>query len=423
MRTRDHLTRLPLLVLVYAVARTAVVWGLTPQRFPDTEGYLHLDFLTPSFRLWPVPLVYALVHSDVLRVAVHVGAGVAAWGLLASVLSSGSRFPGTVRVLVLLVGLAPQVVRYDLTILSESLAISLGVATVALLVRSAERGGPDLLTAVVFVVFAMTRPQHLLLLFMVGAVVLVRAVVRRAVPGVVGIIVLCASVAGGLMLKSNSPMSDLNMYTVLTERVLNDDARFAWFTAHGMPDVPGMREAQAYDYIEQLPADVRGYLAVPAGQAPPSLMRVGGMDLARWVHNHGWSTYARYVISHPADTRARLTALAGPTMDPANDDFLPLASRAVVPRWLFPPWELCAVVTAAGAVFLLGARNRRRVGALLVCAAGTFFLYAVNVMSSGIEHPRHVTLAAVLARVCVLVAVAGVLRRGTDPAPEPTATV
>lgn len=423
MPTRERITRLPFLVIVYAIARASAVWGLTPQRFPDTEGYLHLSFLSPTSRLWPVPLVYAAVTDDALRVAVHVVAGVLAWALLASVLSRSSRFPGAVRILVLVVGLAPQVIRYDLTILSESLAISLAVATVALLVRAADRGTPDLLLALVGVVFCMTRPQHLLFLFAAAAVVTVRAALTKKAPGAVGIILVIAAVPGIVMLRANRPMSELNMYTVLTERVLTDDARFTWFTSHGMPDIPGMREAQSYDFVEQLPVELRDRLNLPPGQTPPSLMRVGGLQLAEWVRKDGWSTYVRFVVSHPDDTRVRLSDLADPTLDPVNDDFLPLASRRVVPRWLFAPWKLCVLLAGAGLVFSLGARNRRRAGVLLLCAGGTAALYAVNVLTSGIEHPRHVSTAAVLVRVCALVAVSMTVRRDRAHEPDAPTTV
>lgn len=407
----------------YAVARASTVWGLDAARFPDSVGYLSLDVLSPEARLWPVPLVYSLVRDDTARVAVHVVAGVLAWALLASVLSARSRFPGAVRAVVLLAGLAPQVVRYDLTILSESLAISAAVATVALGVRAADRRAVDPLFVCMFVVFCMVRPQHLLLLFAAAGWVVVRAGVRRALPGLVGTVLVVSAVLGGVMLRGNRPTSELNFYTVLVERVLTDDARFAWFVAHGMPDVPGMRQAQSYDYPEQLPADVASYLELPAGQTPPSLMRVGGIELARWVRAHGWRTYVRWVVTHPEDTRARLGGLADPTLDPPNDDFLPLRSRGTVPRWFFAPWQLCALVTLVGAVFGMGAADRGRLRVIAACAAGTFVLYASNALTSGIEHPRHMSTVAVLVRVVALVAAVQVtLRRGGSGEPA-TATV
>lgn len=423
MRTADRLTRLPVLAAVYLGMRVSAVWGLTPAIFADTTGYLSVEFLTPRARLWPVPLVYSLVRSDPARVAVHVVAGTVAWVLLASVLASRSKFPGAVRTLVLLAGLAPQVIRYDLTILSESLAISVAVATVALGVRAALHRTVDALFLVSFVVFCMLRPQHLLFLFIAAAWILFRSAVRRTLPGLAGILLVGAALLGGIMLGGNRPTGELNLYTVIVERVLTDDARFAWFVDHGMPDVPGMREAQSYDYREQLPQDLVDYLGLPVGQAPPSLMRAGGMELARWVRADGWSTYARYVVSHPSDTRARLAGLADPTLDPRNDDFLPLASRTVAPRWLFIPWKVCAVTVAAGLLLALGAADRDRMLLLFSLAGGTSVLYVANALTSGIEHPRHMSTVAVLVRVSALVAVSGVLVRRTDDAAAAPTTV
>ena len=418
-----RLTGLPLLAVAYAAARASVVLGIAPVRFPDSTGYLALDFLSPEARLWPVPLVYSLVRSDAARVGIHVLAGVVAWVLLAHVLSARSRFPGTARAVVLAVGLAPQVVRYDLTILSESLAISAAVATVALGVRAARRRSADPLFIAVFTVFCMTRPQHLLLLFAAAAVVLVRTAVRRALPGLTATVILVAAALGGVMLHGNRPTSELNFYTVVVERVLNDDSRFAWFVAHGMPEIPGMRQAQSYDYPEQLPADVARYLRVPTGQAPPSLMRVGGMKFAEWVRADGWRTYAEFVITHPTDTRARLSGLADPTLDPPNDDFLPLLSRTVMARWVFVPWQACAVIALAGIVMAIGAADRARMRILLACTAATFVLYSSNALTSGIEHPRHMSTVAVLVRLAALVALSQMFTARNATTEDQTATV
>ena len=412
-----------MLAVAYAGARTSVVAGLTPVRFPDSTGYLTVDFLSPEARLWPVPLVFSLVRSDAARVGIHVLAGVAAWVLLARILSTRSRFPGTIRVLVLIAGLAPQVVRYDLTILSESLAISAAVASVALGVRAAGRRGADPLFIAMFVVFCMMRPQHLLLLFAAAMFVTVRTVVRRAFPGLGAAVIIVAAVLGGIMLGGNRPTSELNFYTVIVERVLNDDARFAWFVQHGMPEIPGMRQAQSYDYPDQLPEDVARYLQVPVGQAPPSLMRVGGMTFAEWVRDDGWATYVEYVVTHPSDTRVRLSGLADPTLDPPNDDFLPLLSRTVVPRWIFVPWQACAVIVLAGLAMAVGAADRARMRVLLACGAATFVLYSANALTSGIEHPRHMSTVAVLVRLAALVALSQVFTARTANAEDPTTTV
>ncbi|MEY4364870.1 MAG: hypothetical protein RLZZ305_214 [Actinomycetota bacterium] len=388
------------------------VWGRTPARFPDTAGYLVFDPLTPSSRLWPVTLAYWLVRNDAARVALQVLAGTAAWVWLASVLSRASRFPGPVRVVTLLLGLVPQMSRYDLAILSESLSISLGVALVAATTDVARRprAGAWWAWTAVFVTFAMSRQQHLPLLFMAAAAVILSAAARRRTPPVRGLVVVVAALIGFVQLSSTSALSTLNMYTVLSERVISDDTRYSWFVAQGMPDVPGMREAGGYDYADRVPAELLADAGFPPEQAPPSLLRVGGRPLLEWVRGSGWRTLARWIVTRPGDTRERLLDLAGPALHPPNDDFLPLDTRTVVPRGLFPPWELSTVMTAAGAVFLLGSSRRRESAAIIVLFAGVSLLYSLAVTGSGIEHPRHAAVSAAMLAATALASVCACLQ-------------
>lgn len=406
-----------MLALAHLAVRAATVWGRTPARFPDTAGYLEFDPLTPSSRLWPVTLAYWLVRNDAARVALQVLAGTAAWVWLAAVLSRGSRFAAPVRVITLLLGLVPHVSRYDLAILSESLSISLGVALVAATMDVARRPRPGARWAwtAVFVTFAMSRQQHLPLLFLAAAAVITSAAVQRRSPSVRGLVLVVTGLVGFVQLSTTSALSTLNMYTVLAERVITDDTRYAWFVEQGMPDVPGMREAGGYDYADQVPAELLADAGFPPEQVPPSLLRVGGRPLLGWVRDRGWRTLARWLVTHPGDTRDRLLELADPALHPPNDDFLPLDTRAVVPRGLFPPWELSTVMTAAGTVFLLGSSRRREAVAVGALLATVSLLYALAVMGSGIEHPRHAAVSAAMLVATALTSVCACLQgRRTD---------
>ncbi|MEY3690916.1 MAG: hypothetical protein RJB57_571, partial [Actinomycetota bacterium] len=202
---------------------------------------------------------------------------------------------------------------------------------------------------------------------------------------------------------------------VLSERVITDDARFAWFVGHGMPDVPGMRGAGGYDYVEQVPPDLLQRAGFPEGQAPPSMLRVGGLPLLEWVQDHGWRTYARWVITNPGDTRNRLVELAGPTLRPPNDDFLPLDTRTTLPRELFPPWKLSLVLCGGAIVLGFVTSRRREAGIVALLLGASTVLYATAVMGSGIEHPRHVAVSAVVLAVSGLVALSTVLPRRVAP--------
>ena len=405
MRWRGILTGLPAVAVTYAVLRTLAVAGLPPARFPDSAGYLTLDLSTPIARPLPVPLLYALAGSDPARVALQVILGVAAWVWLAHELSSASRRPGTVRWATVVIGLTPQVIRFDQAILAESLTITAGVALVAATLRVAASGRALTASAgwvAAFVLFVTVRPHHLVFLFAAAAAVAARAVAGRRLPRVLGAVLILASVLGVQQLRSNTPTSVLNMYTVLVEQVVTDPVATEWFVENGMPRFAVTENISAYDTPEMLAPEMLAYLDLPEGQMPPRLMRIGGMELARWVHEDGWSTYARWLVTHPSGTWTRLVDLAGPTMDVADDGFLPLGTRTVVPRVFFVPTVVCMLVTLFGLVPAALGGRRRTALAIVAALAGALTLYAVAMLTSGIEHPRHAAVAAVLVRVTAL---------------------
>jgi hypothetical protein len=232
---------------------------------------------------------------------------------------------------------------------------------------------------------------------------------------------------GGIQLSGNSPTSSLNFYTVLSERVMPDDDRYAWFVANGMPDIPGVRDTSGYDFAGDLPVDVAEIVRLPIGQQPPALMRAGGTQLAQWVVANGWNTYTEYLGSHKAETWQRVKDFARYTLGPTNDDFLPLDNRQSFPRQLFGSWlpwgiiGLLAFVTAS-----LATRRPQQIYVLGVVAVSTFLVYAATVLTSGIEHQRHAVTAAVMVRVIALAGIAMALpsKRATAlpvlPADEPS---
>lgn len=104
----------------------------------DSAGYHPISLTGHAPRPWGVPAFYSLFSADLWRVIGQAALGAAAWILLASVLWSAVRTPAA-RWLLLLgtlgLGLTTPVTGWDSAILSESLSISLGVLSLALLVR------------------------------------------------------------------------------------------------------------------------------------------------------------------------------------------------------------------------------------------------------------------------------------------------
>ncbi len=391
-------------------------------RYPDSIGYETFSFLGTTDRPWPVTMIFALFETDSARITAHVVLGTFAWVWLARELSQLTRWPRTAMIITAAVSLSPQIVRYDVAMLSESVTITYAVAAVAATVRLC--GRPSTTSRVVWLVAValcgLSRPTHLLVIaacFLPHLVRFVRAR-GRALPLTGGVLAVLLGV--GLVQANNaSHMSLLNLYTVVSSRVLTDDDRFAWFTDRGMPEVAGMRNATGYDYATDLPPDVAEIVNLPVGQQPPSLMRTGGVEVASWLQENGWRTVAWYLVTHPGDTLGHARDLLDGTLSPANGEFLPLDNGPMLPWSLFGPWEVSALAIAAGVAFSrLRRQSRQLTMALVAMTAMVALVQLATVHTSGIEHVRHsVTNAAVLRALAVAAVVHAFFPRrvnGTD---------
>lgn len=395
----------PLAIFLALCVRVLASINRPIARFPDSVGYEAFHFLGSIDRFWSVPFFYSLVDSDAGRVALHMAVAATAWSWCAITLSRLSRFPRSVLALVLILGVSPQVVRYDLAILSESLGISFFVLTIAASLNL--RRSPSPVALVVWLasltLCVYTRPVHLWVLI---AVLLQPAWAFVASRGrtisLTAVVLLVITFGALLQLRANSSTSALNLYTVLQERIITDDARFEWFAQRGMPISPGMRQATGYDFSGQLPPNVAAIVPLPDGQQPPTLMRVGGVPLAQWVKENGWKTYVRYVVIHPTDTFSRLTSLTNATLSPPNDDFLPLSNGPMIPRVLFGSWELWSLLTAAALVVIF-LRSRKDFLYLALMCVTLAAVYSTALLTSGIEHPRHSVTSAVALRLITIV--------------------
>jgi hypothetical protein len=318
----------------------------------------------------------------------------------------------------LAVGLSPQVVRYDLAILSESLGISFAVMAVAasLTVARSRTATTSLVWIISVLLCVMTRPTHLVIIAVAGIAMLTLSVFRRQPfirPATIFMTIL--ALWGGIQLTGNAATSTLNFYTVLAEQVIPHDNTYNWFVANGMPDISGIREVSGYDFAGDLPADLADLVALPSGQQPPALMRAGGITFANWVINDGWNTYTKYLMAHKSDTWQRVSHFAQYTLGPSNDDFLPLENRSSFPRGLFGPWLPWGIVASIGLATSAIIRRRQEFYALSIISVCIFMIYVATVLTSGIEHQRHAVTIAVMVRVIALAAVALVIQKSGRP--------
>jgi hypothetical protein len=375
-------------------------------------GFFTVDYLGRESRLWPVPLLYSVITNDTARVAMHIVLGTIAWGFLAHVLARSSRYPHVVTGIILVFGLTPQIVRFDLAILSESLGVSLLVifiaASIQYLCAPSQFNLGIWFTSLIC--FSMTRSSQLIVLFAITAYALLRLIQNRSHRSMIFAITLSLLSAWGvLQLHNNRSMSELNFYTVLQERVIPDDDRFAWFVNEGMPVTEDVRQPMSYDMPSKLPGELLDYLQLPINQLPPSLMRLGGFPLAEWVRNEGWTTYARFLVTHPGDTWQRLFDMSSQALNPKDRDLLPLDNRTLIPRVAFFPWLWWVVAGTIASVIHLrfGQRYFSRFFFLSMATVGLW--YATIILTSGIEHPRHAITLSVAIRLVSLVTIVGLL--------------
>jgi len=179
----------------YLIARIAVLRSSTLKVWPDAFSYAYRDsplwdrgplvsFTGHAPRLWGVPLLYALFHNDWRRVEAQWAISTVAWALLACALWTclrGTAAKAVASGAVLSFALLTLVTEWDLTIMSESLSISLGVVVVACFLLWLRTGARIALVALTAAAFYWTFVRAELRLFVVvlGAVLVFLAWRRR----------------------------------------------------------------------------------------------------------------------------------------------------------------------------------------------------------------------------------------------------
>jgi hypothetical protein len=334
---------------LYAVLRIVAVWGRDPIAYPDTNGYRPpegglpysvIDLAGHAPRSWFLPVVYSAMPSDRWIMVLQVAVSILAWIALALAVASVCRSP-VARVggaaFVLLLGITPQVTTWDVSLLAESLSISLTAASVAAWLRYAVTRSSVSGTAAVALTAAwlFSRPYQypytlgiaaLLVLWAAfgwwrsrrtseerapgddtapGATTtsspprgraawlspLVLAIVLVALSG--WSMVITANVDDGYRLRDDRGVAYFteafgqNMF----KRYLNDPEARAFFQERGMPSTEGLTPSEFpdgftddYDKWQVFYAEIR---------SRPEWMA--------WLDGPARSAFSEYVASHPLD--------------------------------------------------------------------------------------------------------------------------
>lgn len=416
-----------LCVTAYTAARYFVATGKSPVLLPDSIGYESLQFWGSNDRFWAVPLIYAVIDTNENRVLAQSIIGCLAWVYFAYVVQVHSRFPRLMITVIFLIGLTPQVVRYDVAILSESLGISFVVASVAAALQlTRTRNTISWIAFVVTTTFAaFTRPTHLFIVFVCATLFGAAYLSRRRKTGLVPVVIFAVLTFWGIQqLNGNTPTSNLNLYTILQQRIIKSDAEYKWFVDHGMPDIPGVRDSRTYTFDFLLDKNVAEIVQLPIGQQPPVIIANGGVSLAEWVRDHGWSTYVDFIREHPQHVAKAVNRLVPPTLSPGNDDFLLIDARTVMPRVLFGPWWLWLGLLSGSLVHaFLFSRRRREVLTLALMLLTGVLVFMTVILCSAVEIQRHASSVSVLLRVLALAAIATAATRRSKGLDEPVAAV
>lgn len=376
----------------------------TPLVYFDSGEYRHLHFFGGR-RPFTVPMLFALVPSDALKIVEQAAISVAAWVTLALVVAAAlddRRLRLASIATILALGLTTQVTNWDTAILSDSIAISLTVFLVAAWIamyRSPSKwtvGGVLVTTTL----WTFARELHVYVTAVIALVVVIAVLVRRArAPWrIVAAGLVLIGVLGVMDRRSNQETATENLAGVIGARVLPDHDTREWFVENGMPPMVHLAEGQAHPDKE--------LLAIP--------------EFDTWAGQHGWVVYAEFLATHPS------AAIDGPLRElleerqtfaenpPGRAVLLSPAeaygrARPVLPSFvedvLFDPGRTGALVALAVATLtaclLVSARggpDRRRHVPLIV--AGASVVYAVAAWHGSVFEPgRHAMPAAIAIRV------------------------
>jgi hypothetical protein len=394
-------------ILAFATYRVWQAFAGPPIGWNDSLDYAR-SAVWAGTRPPLVPAVLAFAGSATTFVAIQVAVGVAAWVTLALVVSRSMptrwRFPAVVVIL----GFASTtaVVRWDRSVLSESLAMSALALLLAALLHASD-GPPSWwkVTALLGAgaLFASVKDAHVWVVWLLAIVVAVDAVARgrgtKAVTAALGLAVCAGVFLGGSLSAHRADEPVTHVYDV---RVFPYPDRVSWFTAHGMPNAAIVR-----DYARNTDT--------PRGEAPVVAVDITDtrvQPLVRWLHSDGERVYAQWLLAHP------WTIFAEPFRSPerafnfANGDIGMYSAPGrteigVVDAVLFP--SAVVIVALAGFGFAIGMRSNlhRRSWWWMVVAFGAIGVVHMLIAwhGDGMETTRHVSIANAQTRLCVLVLV------------------
>lgn len=396
--------------ILWAVATLAVVYlfwppPIVPLRFfPDTWEYwtwpkplVHSGVLLMGARPVGYPIVLQALGVDAALSHFQTWLSVASWGLLGWTMAKG---PGALLALLLAYGSAVR--SWNVVALTESLTLSLTALLIALATMLARRWDWRLMAAwlVAACWFALLRDSNIVVLPFLG-LPLISCGARRFVVAVACVSII---VAGALFDASTQVRWRAGLRTAIEARIVwsPNAADRDLFRAHGMPAQPlGKEKKEFLEWVasEARPVYTRWFLKQPSSYLRPwDYLFLGGRPFAR----------------PDTDLVDHLNERFFPELQPYRGTLTAWADRLF--RWLGLPLAIAvfflfapaAEWLARGAVSTPALWAASLTGALL---AHGFLAYNL----SGVDHPRHLLLSAVLYRLVPIYVVLTLIGARRDP--------
>ena len=255
----------------------------------------HLDspsyHLPPSFtgahsRPWVVPALYSFVDGHAATL-VQAALGGLAFVVLALAIGStlrDQRVRCAVMVVVLMMGIAPRTTVWDVSLVSESVALSLTAILIAVLIWIDRL--PWWVVATVFTLWVFTRDAHLYL----GVLVLVgvAAWVWRRREWTLFVVMALVLGWAGLASRNNDTIEKYNVAMNTAWHTSQDAEMLRWFETRGMPASNALAAGSFDTRQTELLEDER---------------------FMQWAATEGPGLYLRYLATHPEFTFEALAAV------------------------------------------------------------------------------------------------------------------
>ena len=416
---------LVLLAAAYILFRVVGFLDAEPRGFRDTLGYEHAadqpilrdDFLAGG-RPPTLPLLYKLVTGDEARIWAQLLISIACWLALAAAVAAAIR-ERPLRPLafgtVLLFALAPELVLWDATLLSESISLSLTAALVAAWLWIVRRPSPWAYGTMLALAAAwvLARDPHAYVLAGLALVLALSIAVSKTRGGSRGLRAIVAVVLAAIAATSIAAATIIYarwaypLQNVLSLRISAEPDQLAYFEDAGMPVTTKLLAKMD---VHRETGEI--VLAYPPADDSPEQLR-DATPFQRWLLTEGRSTYTGFLLTHPGVVAEAFGHLDEVLLDPKVTHFAsgaspwsggPAAAAVYARQTTFAvAWLAVALGLAAFVGLRFGPRREWLVPAFLIATSLPFAIFVFH--AGALEPDRHGLVPSVFLRLGALLLV------------------